>query len=621
MENKKKVSLNQKFSVLRGILPYFKPYRKPFILILIGDVFVNALFTGEPFLAKILIDYLSKTSRMPKPYSSDVFLPVIYLTIADTALWLSAGFGAYFVTMGLKKLGQYVIRDRRNDRFRKITDYSLSELRELKIGSYVTRITNDTQNLSTLFSDIVPEFLRSIGTILIITIGTFIVSGKNGCFYFGFIFLAFIPIVFFVSLFFTKQTKKYYRTNKKCISERNSFLSETFQGVKVIKVFSAEEKKKDEFDERNEAIRSSALKCSNVYSAFYPTRYLLQVICYVIIISIALPKVTRNPSMGGLTIGTFQMLISFNGQFFQPIQSVTKMLNQRQSIFSSAERVLCVLNSNAKEEEKEKGISVPSFKGKIEFKHVYFAYEGDDYVLKDISFVIQPGQTAAFVGATGAGKSTIISLINRTYEVNSGEILIDDVNIKNYSLDCIRKNIGVMLQEVFLFSGTISDNISLGDGKISQNEIVSASKEVGADSFIDKLPSKYQEKVKERGDNYSAGQRQLISFARTLVYKPSMVLLDEATANIDTETESIIQKSLEKMRSIGTRVIVAHRLSTIKNADIIFVIHKGHLREQGNHQELLKRHKIYYNLYQLQNRENNLGKGQTSHDQNENQSL
>ena len=621
MENKKKLSLNQKFSVLRGIIPYFKPYRKPFILILIGDVFVNFLFTGEPFLAKLLVDYLSKTSRMPKPYSADVFLPVIYLTIADTLLWLCAGFGAYFVTRGLKKLGQYVIRDRRNDRFTKITNYSLSELRSLKIGSYVTRITNDTQNLSTLFSDIVPELLRSIGTILIITIGTFVVSGRNGCFYFGFVFLAFIPIVFFVSLFFTKQTKKYYRANKKSISERNSFLSETFQGVKVIKVFSAEEKKKDEFDEKNEAIRTSALKCSNVYSAFYPTRYLLQVICYVIIISLALPKVTRDPSMGGLTIGTFQMLISFNGQFFQPIQSVTKRLNQRQSIFSSAERVLYVLNSTAREEAKSKGISVPSFKGKIEFKHVYFAYEGTDYVLQDISFVIQPGETAAFVGATGAGKSTIISLINRTYEVNSGEILIDDINIQDYSLDCIRKNIGVRLQDVFLFSGTISDNISLGDETISQEEIVSASKEVGADSFIDKLPGKYQEKVKERGDNYSAGQRQLVSFARTLVYKPSMVLLDEATANIDTETENIIQKSLEKRRSIGTRVIVAHRLSTIKNADVIFVIHKGHLREQGNHQQLLKRHKIYYNLYQLQNRENNLGKGQQSHDQNENQSL
>lgn len=600
-------------SVLKGILPYFKPYRKTFILILISDVFVNLLFTGEPFLARYLIDYLSKASIRAKPYPSDVFRPVIYLTIADTLLWLVAGFGAYFVTRGLKKLGQHVIKDRRNQRYSKVTEYSLSELRQLKIGSYVTRITNDTENLSTFFSDIVPEFLRSIGTLLIITIGTFVVSSLSGCFYFGFIFLAFIPIVFFSSLAFTKQSKKYYRKNKKSISERNSFLSENFQGVKVVKVFAAEEKKRQEFNEKNEAIRSSSLKCSNIYSAFYPTRYLFQIICYVIIIVLAIPQVTMDSSLGGLSIGTFQMLISFNGQFFQPIQTVTKRLNQRQSIFSSAERVLFVLESEPKEEKSE-GLEVPAFKGKIEFKHVYFAYEGDDYVLKDVSFVIQPGQTAAFVGATGAGKSTIISLINRTYEVSSGEILIDDINIKDYSLGCIRKNIGVRLQDVFLFSGTILDNISLGDENITKEEIITACEEVGADSFISKRPDKYLEKVKERGDNFSAGQRQLISFARTLVYKPSMVLLDEATANIDTETESIIQKSLEKRRSIGTRAIVAHRLSTIKNADIIFVIHKGRLREQGTHQELLKKHQIYYNLYQLQNREKNLGKGQTEND-------
>ena len=607
--DKKDPEKKEKLSLLKDILPYFRPYRKNFVLILILDLFVNALFTGEPFLARFLIDYLSKASKRPKPYQGSVFLPVIYLTLADTLLWFLAGIGAYFVNRGLKKLGQHVVKDRRNDRFKKVGSYSLSELRQLKIGSYVTRITNDSENLSTFFSDIVPQFLRSIRTITIITLGTFIVSSLAGCFYFGLIFLAFIPVVFFVSLAFTKKTKKYYRANKKSISERNSFLSETFQGVKVVKLFAAEDKKREEFDEKNTAIWKSALKCSNVYSAFYPTRYLLQVRSYILIIALSLPRVNRDPTRGGLTIGTFQRLISFNGQFFQPIQTVTKRLNQRQSIFSSAERVLFILKSKAKEEEEKGGIDVPSFKGKIEFRHVYFAYEKDDFVLKDVSFVIQPGETAAFVGATGAGKSTIISLINRTYEANKGEILIDDINIRDYSLDCIRRNIGVMLQDVFLFSGTLRDNISLGDKNISKEEIVKACKEVGADSFITALPNGYGEVVKERGDNYSAGQRQLISFARTLVYKPSMVLLDEATANIDTETEQIIQKSLLRRREIGTRVIVAHRLSTIKDADIIFVIHKGRLREQGNHNELLKHHQIYYNLYRLQNRENNLKKG------------
>ncbi len=388
----------------------------------------------------------------------------------------------------------------------------------------------------------------------------------------------------------------------------NSFLSEAFQGVKVTKTYNRENKKQEEFRRKNENIRSTFVKSQNLFAFYYPFMYLLQISCVIIVFSFCIPNISTDDGLTGITLGTFQMLYSYSSQFFQPIQTITQLMNMLQQTISSAERILVVMNEKEEVEEQDELVEVDSFKGKIEFRHVYFAYEKDDYVLKDVSFVIEPGETAAFVGATGAGKSTIISLISRTYDVSKGEILIDDIPIQNYSLKCLRKNIGMMLQDVFIFSGNIKDNISLGNKDVTEDEIYSACKYVGADSFIEKLPEGYETKVSERGANFSAGERQLISFARTLVYSPSLMLLDEATANIDTETENIIQTSLEKMMKIGTMLIVAHRLSTIKNCDTIFVVDKGVIKERGNHQQLLQNHGLYYNLYRLQNMERNLGK-------------
>ena len=387
----------------------------------------------------------------------------------------------------------------------------------------------------------------------------------------------------------------------------NSFLSENFQGIKVIKTYDREEKKVQEFKKKNEDIYSSFLHSQRLFAFFYPFMYLLQISCVILVIAIAIPNIRLKGMTTGIKIGTFQMLYSYSTQFFQPIQQITNLLNQIESIITSAERIEIVLQQEIEIEDKEGAIDVPEFKGKIEFRHVSFAYEKGHDVLHDVSFVINPGQSAAFVGATGAGKSTIISLISRTYEITSGAILIDDINIEEYSLTCLRRNIGVMLQDVFLFSGTITDNITLGDEKVKEDDVIKACKEVGADTFISRLPEGYMTPVKEKGANFSAGERQLISFARTLVYSPSMVLLDEATANIDTETENIIQTSLEKMKKIGTMLIVAHRLSTIKDCDIIFVVDKGVIKESGNHQQLLQNHGLYYNLYRLQNMERNLG--------------
>ena len=587
--------------VLKSLMYYIRPYRRWFILIILFDLFVNAAFNMDPLIVKFMMDYMVKITT-GEVIVDNPFLIIATFIVLDVLLWIFAGIGGFFVHLTLKKIGQKVIKDMRDDLFGHVLHLSLADLRKLKIGSYVTRITNDTQNISTLFSDIMPQALRAIISLLIIMVNTFIITH-----FYGFIFLAYIPVVFVISYFFRKQARKYYRLEKKSISEMNSFLSESFQGVKVTKTYNRENKKQHEFRERNNAIRSSFVKTQRLFAFYYPFMYLLQISCVLIVFAFCIPNLTKSDALGGINIGTFQMLFSYSTQFFQPIQTFTQLMNLLQQTISSAERILVIQNESEENLTEEGTIDVPAFKGKIEFKHVYFAYEKDEYVLKDVSFVIQPGQTAAFVGSTGAGKSTIISLISRTYEINSGEILIDDIPLKKYSLNCLRRNIGIMLQDVFIFSGNIADNISLGNKTVTLEEIENACQYVGADHFISELPDKYQTKVSERGENFSAGQRQLISFARTIVYHPSLVLLDEATANIDTETENIIQSSLEKMRSIGTMLIVAHRLSTIKNANIIFVVSKGQIIEQGTHQELLKQKGNYYNLYRLQNMEKNLG--------------
>ena len=583
--------------VLKSLLGYIRPYRKWFILIILFDIFVNAAFNMDPLIVKFMMDFMVEYSK--NGGENPLFIIMTFIVI-DVLLWIFAGVGGFFVHLSLKKIGQKVVKDMRDDLFSHVLHLSLADLRKLKIGSYVTRITNDTQNISSFFSDIMPQALRAIISLNIILINTFVVTQL-----YGFIFLAYIPVVFFVSYFFRKQARRFYRDEKRSISEMNSFLSEAFQGVKVTKTYNRENKKLAQFRVKNTNIRTSFVKTQRLYAFYYPFMYLLQISCILIVFACCIPNI--SPS---LTIGTFQMLFSYSSQFFQPIQTFTQLMNMLQQTISSAERILVIKNENEEQLDEEGTVDVPSFKGKVEFKNVYFAYEGDDYVLKDVSFVILPGQTAAFVGATGAGKSTIISLISRTYEINSGEILIDDIPLKKYSLSCLRRNIGMMLQDVFIFSGNIKDNISLGNNEVSAKEIEDACQYVGADHFILELKDQYMTKVSERGENFSAGQRQLISFARTIVYHPSLVLLDEATANIDTETENIIQTSLEKMRSIGTMIIVAHRLSTIKNANIIFVVKKGRIIEQGTHQELLKQKGNYYNLYRLQNMEKSLAKPQ-----------
>ncbi len=580
------------FTILKKFSGYFIPYKKRFILVLLASLLTTFLFNLEPLIMRFLLNALAD------PYQKDLPLLIILLVVGDAVIMLVSAIANYFLNLELKKLGQQIVNDIRNKLFDHVLSLSQGQLKSLPIGSYVTRITNDTQNLSTFFSDVLPQFLKAI-----ITLVTIIVVSISSVSFYGLIFLAYFPIVFLISYLFRKKAKIYYRGEKKSISKMNSFLSESFSGIKLVKTYGKENRKIKEFDKANEEIKSTYLKSQNLFAIFYPLMYLLQMSCVIIIIAFGVPSLYAR----SMKIGDFNLLYSYSTQFFSPIQTITQLLNQFQSILSSAERTEAIAEIEPEIIDDDDSINVDKFHGKIEFKHVYFAYENDDYVLKDVSFIIYPGQTAAFVGATGAGKSTIISLISRVYDANKGEILIDDIDIKKYSLECLRRNIGIMLQDVFLFSGTISSNISLDAKGITDNDVINACKYVGADNFIERLPKKYSEKVTERGENFSAGQRQLISFARTLIYHPSMILLDEATANIDTETESLIQSNLVKMREIGTMIIVAHRLSTIKHADIIFVVNKGEIIERGNHQDLLKLKGTYYNLYRLQNMAKKVG--------------
>jgi len=406
-----------------------------------------------------------------------------------------------------------------------------------------------------------------------------------------------VPFIIVFTIIFKKMTRKAYRQVRTDISNMNAFLSENLSGMKITQMFNQEKKQYGEFDGRNKRLRNSSLKQTITFGIFRPTMYLLYVVAIIIVVYFGSVEVMENPMV---TFSLVYVFYQFTSKLFNPIQQLADQFNTIQSAFASSERIFEILDTESEIQDKEGALEIEEFKGKIEFRNVWFAYEDEEWILKNVSFVINPKETVAFVGATGAGKTTILSLIVRNYDIQKGQILIDDIDIKDIKLSSLRKNIGQMLQDVFLFSGTIKSNIQMREETITDEDIYNACEYVNANHFIEKLDNKYEEEVRERGNNFSSGQRQLLSFARTIVHKPQIMILDEATANIDTETEVLIQESLEKMRNIGTMLIVAHRLSTIQHSDKIVVLKHGEIQEIGNHQELLKKKGQYYELYRIQ---------------------
>ena len=576
-------------AMIGNLARYLKPYLPKFIFAIVLDTLSVLLYTTEPLFYKEILRLLKIETTQ---FTSILAIGLFFIVAMFASIILM-----YISGMMVQKVGQRVIYDIRRDIFNHIEELAIGQLNTIPVGKLVTRITNDTGTLMDFFTNILVNMLKNIITLVAIAIISFFVNWQLAL-----ILIAFLPIILVITIFFRSKSKKVYREIRKNVSSINGFLSENLSGMKTIQIFNQEERKAEEFTKLNKQLRDSNLKSVRIFALFRPGVFFIYVMAIVAVMSVGL-RLVMNGQLDTDGLYAFYIYIS---QFFNPVQNLAEQFNGLQSSMTAAERILAVLDLKADVLDSDDSIDVDGFKGKIEFKNVWFSYVPGEWVLKDISFVIEPGETAAFVGATGAGKSTIIGLIVRNYEIQKGQILIDGIDIKKIKINSLRKHIGEMLQDVFLFSGTIASNIALDDESITRKEIEDASRYVGADTFIEKLPKKYDEEVLERGNNFSMGQRQLISFARTVVYKPNIVVLDEATANIDTETEVLIQNSLLKMKNIGTMVIVAHRLSTIKHADKIFVISKGKIIEEGTHQELLKLRGTYYNLYRLQNMQNSI---------------
>ena len=494
----------------------------------------------------------------------------------------------FIESMILQKSGQRIIYNLRMEVFEHIENMSINQFNDMPVGSLVTRVCNYTSSMSDLFTNVLVNVIRNVLTIIAVYTTMCIISPKLSL-----ILTAIVVVVFIISYVFSRIVSKIFRKEREYISDLNTYLNENISGMKLIQIFNQEIRKSEEFNEKNERLRKARYKVVLAFGIYRP------LITFIYFGAIALTfyfGITFGLASGDIV--AFYLLLS---RFFNPVQNLADQLNHIQRAFTASERLFNLLDVKPDVIDRKDAIEIDSFKGKIEFKNVWFAYENEDWILKDVSFVVNPKETCAFVGATGAGKTTILSLIVRNYEIQKGQILIDDIDITRIKITSLRKAIGQMLQDVFLFSGSIRTNITLyDDEKYSDEEIMKVCDYVNASSFINKLDKKLDEQVIERGENFSSGQRQLLSFARTVLAKPQILILDEATANIDTETEALIQDSLSKIKNIGTMLIVAHRLSTIQHSDQIIVLQNGEVLEKGTHQELLKNKGHYYKLYELQ---------------------
>lgn len=499
-----------------------------------------------------------------------------FLNLADT--WL------------LQKMGQQIVYKLREETFTHIHSLSLSFFNTTPVGKLVTRVSNDTEAVNELFSTILVKLFKNVVKIIGYAVVMLSINVKMA----GISFLL-LPLVAILTFVFRHLSRKAYQITRNKITELNTFLSEHISGMKLIQIFAREKEKYSEFEGKSMELYRANFREIMTFAIFRPSIYLVSVIAMILVIRTGSLSVLN----GSLSLGTLFVFITYISSFFEPIQELSEQLGTLQSSIASAEKIFSVLD--VKPEIVSPTDPAPvNILGEIEFRHVWFAYEEENYILKDVSFVIHPGEKAAFVGATGAGKSTILNLIGRYFDIQKGQILINGIDIHEIDLDVLRGAIGQVQQDVFIFTGDIKSNISLNNEAISPDDVRRAAEIVNADPFIQKLPHGYDEPVTERGSTLSAGQRQLLSFARTLAYDPKILVLDEATANIDTETETLITQALARLMDGRTTIMVAHRLSTIQHADKIIVMHHGEIKESGTHQELLAKDGLYKKLYELQ---------------------
>lgn len=519
------------------------------------------------------------------------FNNLIKLSIIFVAIILLGSIVQYVQSLLLQYTGQKIIYEIRLDVFSHVQKMEIEFFNSRPIGKLVTRVTNDTESINEMYTSVITNSLKNIFLLIGIVIAMISFNFKLSL-----LTYTVIPVLIVSTLIFRKYSKIMFREVRENISKVNAFLSEHISGIKIIQIFAKEEEKYNEFYKVNNKLNKANKNQIKAFSIYGPSIYFLRIAATAIIIYFGGKYVLA----GIMTIGTLIAFTQYISRFFHPVQQLAEQFNVFQAAMASAERIFGLLDRKPKLEDKKDAIKLDTIEGTIEFKNVWFAYKKDEWILKDVSFKVNSGETAAFVGATGAGKTTILNLIGKYYRIQKGEIKIDGINIEDINTECLRKNIGQMLQDVFLFTGDIESNIKLRDNDISIEDMLEASKYVNSHSFIEKLPDKYKEKVFERGATLSSGQRQLLSFARTLARKPSILILDEATANIDTETEKLIQDALYRIMEGRTTLAVAHRLSTIQHSDKIIVMHKGRVKEIGSHGELLDKKGLYYNLVQLQ---------------------
>ncbi len=553
----------------------------------------TARFVGAMLLilVNVVLDIILPlfVSRITNNLKSDGINIEFIIGMAVACLAIGVFNQAFLVweSMLLQKAGQNIIYTLRTEVFEHIEKLSQNQFDEMPVGSLVTRVASYTASMSDLFTNVIVNVIRNVLTVVGVYGIMLYISWQLSL-----VMLAFIVVVFVTSFVFRKIVRKVFTKERQYISDLNTFLNENLSGMKIIQIFNRQKKKDEEFLQKNENLRKSRYAVVLAFGIYRP---------FITLLYISSIAVTFWLGMEfGLDAGMIVAFYLYLSRFFNPIQNLADQLNNLQKATTASERLFNLLDVKPEIRDREDAVTVDKFEGKIEFKNVWFAYKDEDWILKDVSFTINPKETCAFVGATGAGKTTILSLIVRNYEIQKGQILIDGRDISTIDIHSLRKGIGQMLQDVFLFSGTVRSNIALNDESFTDEEIEAACKYVNADTFIFAQERGLDEEVIERGENFSQGQRQLLSFARTVLHKPQILILDEATANIDAETEVVIQKSLENIRNIGTMLVVAHRLSTIQHADQIIVLQNGRIIEKGTHQQLLKNKGYYHKLYELQ---------------------
>ncbi len=584
--------------IIRRLLAYARPYRGKF------------LFVGCIMLFGIAYDILSPTiiGKVTDLIKDQFELPELFRLVAIYAGILIVSMVCVYVqAIVLQKVGQKIISGMREDLFTHIESLSHEQMNATPVGKLVTRVTNDTNAISLMFTSLLVNLVKNMFVIIGVLAAMIALNYELTL-----MVLCFVPFIVLFTMIFRKFARRAYRRVKDRTTDINTYLSENLSGIKITQIFNREDEKLRDFTEKSLGLGKAKRDQILVFGIFRPLVYMLYISSILCLFYLGGKGYLDGASFLGQTLnaGIIVSFYMYINKFFTPIQNLAEQFNWLQSAFASAEKVFTIMDIEPKLVDAPDAIELDHVRGEIEFRDVWFSYIPGEWVLKGVSFHVNPKDTVAFVGATGSGKTTILSLICRNYEFQKGEILIDGMDIRKIKTASLRKHFGQMLQDVFLFSGTIRSNILLGMEGVEDEEIMAACRYVNADHFIDRLEKGLDEPVRERGNNFSAGQRQLLSFARTILHKPEVMILDEATANIDTETEVLIQDSLEKMMNIGTMLIVAHRLSTIQHADNILVLSKGEIVEQGNHHELLEKRGKYYQLYTLQFEKERLRKGQ-----------